>query len=83
MPITKLTPENQPSLSDDRLAALRALLPEAVADGKLNWEAVREMLAGQLEDEASEAAGKPHDEHFGLFWPGKRAARQRKPKQAA
>ncbi|MBU6362339.1 MAG: site-specific DNA-methyltransferase, partial [Chloroflexi bacterium] len=34
------------------------------------------MLVGQLEDEASEAAGKPHDEHFGLFWPGKRAARR-------
>ncbi len=55
----------------DRLAQLRAIAPEAFADGKINWEALRAALGEHLEDEGADA------EHFGLFWPGKRAARRR------
>jgi adenine-specific DNA-methyltransferase len=55
----------------DRLAQLRAVVPEAFADGQINWEALRAALGEHLEDESADA------EHFGLFWPGKRAARRR------
>jgi adenine-specific DNA-methyltransferase len=55
----------------DRLAQLKAIVPEAFADGAINWEALRAALGDHLEDEDANA------EHFGLFWPGKRAARRR------
>jgi hypothetical protein len=42
------------------------LSPEAFADGKINWEALKEALGEHLEDESGEV------EHFGLFWPGKK-----------
>lgn len=68
MPLTKLRPSTSPLLTDERLAQLRAILPEAFADGKINWDTLREMLGETLEDDAQE--------HFGLFWPGKREARR-------
>ena len=68
MPITKLRPSF--TLTEDRLNELKAVVPEAFADGKINWEALREALGEHLED-----AG-PDAEHFGLFWPGKREARR-------
>ena len=68
MPITKLRPSF--TFDDDRLAALRALVPEAFADGRINWDALHEALGDHLEDETPDA------EHFGLFWPGKRQARR-------
>ncbi len=55
----------------DRIAQLRAIAPEAFADGAINWEALRAALGDHVEDEGADA------EHFGLFWPGKRAARRR------
>ncbi len=68
MPIEKLRPTA--TFDADRLAALRAIAPEAFADGKLNRDALLEALGEHLEDEGRDA------EHFGLFWPGKREARR-------
>lgn len=58
------------AFTEDRLAELRAVIPEAFADGKVNWETLREALADYLEEDGAAA------EHFGLFWPGKREARR-------
>lgn len=55
----------------ERLEQLKAIAPEAFADGKINWEALRAALGDYVEEEGADA------EHFGLFWPGKRAARRR------
>ncbi|MCK6559114.1 site-specific DNA-methyltransferase [candidate division KSB1 bacterium] len=68
MPIKKLRPSF--AFTEDRLAQLKAIVPEAFADGKINWEALKQALGEFLEDESPEA------EHFGLFWPGKREARR-------
>jgi len=68
-----MTPEKlRPSFTftEERLRQLQQVVPEAFADGKINWETLREALGNYLEDE--EAC----DEHFGLFWPGKRQARR-------
>ena len=56
------------SLEEDRLVALRQILPEAFADGKINFETLRELLGEKVEDE--------RDEHFGLSWTGKKEARR-------
>jgi adenine-specific DNA-methyltransferase len=68
MAITKLRPTF--TFTQDRLEQLKAVVPEAFADGKVNWETLRETLGDSLEDES------PNAEHFGLFWPGKREARR-------
>ena len=70
MPITKLTPENSYPYQQDRLQQLKQAVPEAFADGKINWDTLREILNADLEDEG-------RDEYFGLNWPGKREARKR------
>ena len=66
MPISKLRPTF--TLTEDRLKELQAVVPEAFADGRINWDTLREALGETLEDEAQE--------NFGLFWPGKREARR-------
>mgnify|MGYP003288743458 CR=1 FL=1 len=68
MAIEKLRPAL--SLDDERLRALGQVVPEAFADGQINWEVLRELLGERVEDEKAGA------EHFGLFWPGKREARR-------
>ena len=68
MPISKFRPSF--TFTEDRLAELRAVVPEAFADGKANWDVLREALGEHLEDEGANA------EHFGLSWPGKREARR-------
>jgi adenine-specific DNA-methyltransferase len=55
----------------ERLEQLKAILPEAFADGKVRWGVLREALGDHIEDEELGA------EHFGLSWPGKRDARRR------
>lgn len=66
MSIQKLRPSF--TLTEDRLKELQAIVPEAFADGRINWDTLREALGETLEDETKE--------HFGLFWPGKREARR-------
>jgi len=68
MPIAKLTPENNYPYLQERMNTLQQAVPEAFADGKINWDALREVLGEELED--------PKDEFFGLSWPGKREARK-------
>lgn len=68
MTITRLRPSF--TFTEERLAELRAVVPEAFADGRVNWEALKEALGGWTEPEDEGA------EHFGLFWPGKREARR-------
>ena len=56
------------TFTEDRLEQLKVVVPEAFADGKINWDVLREALGDHLEDEEKE--------RFGLFWPGKREARR-------
>jgi adenine-specific DNA-methyltransferase len=66
MSIEKLRPSF--TFTEDRLKELAAVVPEAFADGKINWNTLQEALGEYLEDE--------NQEHFGLTWPGKREARR-------
>lgn len=66
MPIEKLRPSF--TFTEDRLKQLEQVVPEAFADGKIDWETLQEALGEQLEDSRKE--------HFGLSWPGKREARR-------
>lgn len=68
MPVTKLRPSF--AFTEERLEQLKHVVPEAFADGKVNWDVLREVLGEHLEDEG------PGVEHFGLFWPGKREAQR-------
>lgn len=70
MPISKLTPEGNYPYMDERIRALAQAVPEAMADGKINWEKLREALGDAVEEENAS------EEHFGLSWPGKREARK-------
>ncbi|MFA6455295.1 MAG: site-specific DNA-methyltransferase [Bacteroidota bacterium] len=54
----------------DKLSELKKLVPESFADGKINWDTLKEALGEFSEEEGLDA------EHFGLFWPGKREARK-------
>ncbi|MGD2158346.1 MAG: site-specific DNA-methyltransferase [Anaerolineales bacterium] len=66
MPIEKLRPSF--TFTEDRLKELKTVVPEAFADGKINWDVLREALGEYLEEE--------DQEHFGLTWPGKRDSRR-------
>jgi adenine-specific DNA-methyltransferase len=66
MPLSKLRPSF--TFTEDRLKELQTIVPEAFADGKINWTTLQEALGEHLEDETQE--------HFGLTWPGKREARR-------
>ena len=68
MPHTRLRPSF--AFTEERLAQLKRVVPEAFADGKVNWDALREALGVHLELDEGDA------EHFGLSWPGKREARR-------
>lgn len=68
MPIEKLRPTF--TFTQERLMELGTVVPEAYADGKVNWDTLRSALSEYLEGEDENA------EHFGLFWPGKRQARR-------
>lgn len=59
------TPSGSPDFRTELAGQLAELMPEVVADGKIDVEKLRELLA---EDAGSES------ERFGLFWPGKRRA---------
>ncbi len=68
MPYERLRPSFV--FDEERMKRLRDIAPEAFADGRINWETLRESLGEYLEDEG------PETEHFGLFWPGKKDARK-------
>ena len=58
------------TIDSDKLIELKKLVPESFADGKINWDTLKEALGEFSEEEGLDA------EHFGLFWPGKREARK-------
>lgn len=55
-------------VKEERVEKLKELFPEAVGDGEINWDLLKESLGEFLEDESQE--------HFGLNWPGKQEARK-------
>jgi adenine-specific DNA-methyltransferase len=59
------TPIATPSFKTELAAHLFELVPEAVADGKVDVEKLKELL----DDDAADGS-----ERFGLFWPGKKRA---------
>lgn len=67
----KLTADSPETKSENlvalNIAALQALFPEAVSEGKIRFEVLKELL-GEAVDDA--------DEKYGMNWHGKRRARQ-------
>ena len=59
------TPGATPNFQNQLAEQLAALLPEAIADGKIDVEKLKELLGDDLSDDR---------ERFGLFWPGKKRA---------
>lgn len=51
----------------ENVAALKALFPAAVADGRIDFDTLRQLLGDEVDD---------GDERYGLNWPGKRRARR-------
>jgi adenine-specific DNA-methyltransferase len=59
------TPSATPDFKTELAAQLSELVPEAIADGKVDVEKLKELL----DDDAADSS-----ERFGLFWPGKKRA---------
>lgn len=59
------TPSSTPNFRTELAAQLAELVPEAIADGKVDVTKLQELLDG----DAAEG-----NERFGLFWPGKKRA---------
>lgn len=59
------TPSTSPSFKTELAAQLSELIPEAIADGKVDVEKLKELLGDDAGDDR---------ERFGLFWPGKKRA---------
>ena len=62
---THRIPGRTPDYRDALVSQLADLLPEAVADGIVDFEKLRELLGTDASDDR---------ERYGLFWPGKRRA---------
>ncbi len=58
-------PGASPDFRTELAAQLAALVPEAIADGKIDTKKLAELLGDDVADES---------ERFGLFWPGKKRA---------
>lgn len=58
-------PSTTPNFQTELAAQLADLIPEAIADGKVDVEKLKELLDGDAADGS---------ERFGLFWPGKKRA---------
>jgi adenine-specific DNA-methyltransferase len=56
---------------EEKIKQLKQIAPECFEDGKINFETLRQNLGDWVENDEE---GKI--EHFGLFWPGKKEARQ-------
>ncbi|MBT9605933.1 site-specific DNA-methyltransferase [Microbacterium sp.] len=59
------TPSTTQNFQTELAAQLADLIPEAIADGKVDVEKLKELLDGDAADSS---------ERFGLFWPGKKRA---------
>lgn len=59
------TPSGSPNFKTELAAQLSDLVPEAIADGKVDVEKLKELLDDDVADSS---------ERFGLFWPGKKRA---------
>lgn len=59
------TPSTTPNFQTELAAQLADLIPEAIVDGKVDVEKLKELLASDTADSS---------ERFGLFWPGKKRA---------
>lgn len=59
------TPSTTADFQTELAAQLAELIPEAIADGKVDLEKLKELLDGDAADSS---------ERFGLFWPGKKRA---------
>lgn len=59
------TPRSTPNFRTELAKQLAELVPEAIADGKIDVAKLKELLAEDVADET---------ERFGLFWPGKKRA---------
>ncbi|MBN9177370.1 MAG: site-specific DNA-methyltransferase [Microbacterium sp.] len=57
------TPSTTPNFQTELAAQLAELVPEAIADGKIDVVKLQELLAADAADA---------NERFGLFWPGKK-----------
>lgn len=68
---TKITAESPEARSADLIAAnvahLKSLFPEAFTEGKIDFEALKQLLGGSVDE---------REEKYGLTWHGKRQARQ-------
>ncbi|MFT4470854.1 site-specific DNA-methyltransferase [Arthrobacter sulfonylureivorans] len=58
-------PSTTPNFQTELAAQLADLIPEAIADGKVDVEKLKELLGSDTADTS---------ERFGLFWPGKKRA---------
>lgn len=59
------TPSSTPNFQSELAAQLADLIPEAIADGKIDVTKLQELLSTDAADPT---------ERFGLFWPGKKRA---------
>ncbi len=66
--LTAQDPETKsPDLVAENIETLKTLFPEAVTEGKINFEVLRQLLGGVVDE---------REEKYGLNWHGKRRARQ-------
>lgn len=59
------TPSSTPNFRTELAEQLAELVPEAIADGKIDVTKLKELLDEDVADS---------NERFGLFWPGKKQA---------
>jgi adenine-specific DNA-methyltransferase len=67
-PLTANDPETKtPDIVAENVEQLKALFPEAFTEGKVDFEVLKQLLGGAVEE---------REEKYGLTWHGKRRARQ-------
>jgi adenine-specific DNA-methyltransferase len=66
--VTDQDPETRsPDLVAENIEQLKKIFPEAFTEGKIDFEVLKELLGGEVDD---------GEEKYGLNWHGKRRARQ-------
>src|SRR5664279_4639226 len=67
-PLTTADPETKsPEIIAGNIEQLKAMFPEAVTEGKIDFEVLKQVLGGVVDE---------REEKYGLNWHGKRRARQ-------